>query len=128
MKTPKTPMKTPMMSPSIFIYKFPFPALTSITNRVTGVYLTSMFCFGGYVMLFECEEAMRKKYTELDVFSKKLINYSAVFSGTYHTLGGLRHFVWDKFPHLLTNSAVNMHSKILICASVPATYFIEKML
>lgn len=114
------------ISPSVSIYKFPFTALTSITNRVTGVYLTGVFCLGGMFALFDYEDAVREQYAKLNDVSKKIVNYSVVFSGTYHTLGGVRHFIWDKFPHLLTNSTVNTHSKILLCASLPATYFIEK--
>jgi len=116
------------ISPNIFIYKFPITALSSITNRITGIYLTKLFLFGGVVSLFEYDKLLLYKYNSCDKNIKKIINYSIIFSGSYHTFGGIRHLIWDKFPQLLTKSNVALHSKLLFGITIPTTYIIEKLL
>ena len=116
------------ISPNIFIYKFPITAISSITNRITGIYLTNLFLFGGLSSLFEYDKILLDKYNHSDKNTKKFIDYSIIFSATYHTYGGIRHLIWDKFPHLLTKSNVSLHSKILFGVTIPTTYIIEKLL
>jgi len=116
------------ISPNIFIYSFPITALSSITNRITGVYLTKLFLLGGVTSFFEYDKILLDKYNNCDKNIKKVIDYSVIFSGTYHTYGGIRHFIWDKFPHLLNKSTVSLHSKILFGITIPTTYIIEKLL
>tara|TARA_B100000035_G_scaffold276217_1_gene253737 strand:+ start:15306 stop:15665 length:360 start_codon:yes stop_codon:yes gene_type:complete len=116
------------ISPNLFIYKFPIAAISSVTNRITGVYLTNIFLFGGLACLFNYDKLLIDNYNVVDKNIKKCIDYSIIFSGTYHTLGGIRHFIWDKFPELLTKSNVSLHSKLLFGITIPTTYIIEKIL
>lgn len=104
---------TKNISPHVHIYKFPVTALSSITNRVTGVYLTGLF-IGCGVYQFSDKNDLTKKYQEIQNPYKRLFNYSIIFPATYHTLGGLRHFVWDKFPKFLNNKSVSRSSFALI--------------
>ena len=48
------------------------------------------------------------------------------YTGLYHTLGGIRHFVWDAYPHLLTNMKVTRVSYGMLGASVIGTIVLEK--
>ena len=101
------------LSPHVTIYKFPITAVSSILNRVTGVILSSAFVTGGLVCLID-----KEKYLEeyKDVYKVPLL-----FSGVYHTLGGIRHLIWDKYPSLLTNKAVARSSYSLIGGSLLVT-------
>ena len=70
---------------------------------------------------------MLSKYENLDWKYKKIINYSLLFQINYHTLGGIRHLVWDKYPNLLKNSSVKKSSFILFGGSFILSY-IEELL
>lgn len=76
-------------------YKFPMPALSSITNRVTGVVLScgvygaSAFALTGNV---GSTVQMIANWPGIITFPIKFaISYTIFF----HYLGGLRHFAWD---------------------------------
>ena len=56
---------------------------------------------------------------------KHRINNSIIFSCTYHTFGGIRHFIWDKYPKLLTNNSVTKSSYLLFGSSLLTTFIIH---
>lgn len=121
------------LSPSLTIYKFPIGAISSITNRLTGAYLSKLFVFGGVISLLDYNKYVYNHYEHLktDNFGAYLLkgfNYVTVFSLVYHSIGGVRHIVWDKFPSLLTNKSVNMQSKMMFLISVPLTFMCEKLI
>lgn len=116
------------ISPHVQIYKFPITAVSSITTRLTGVSLSGFFIFGGLCCLTGQENKVAKEYEKLNNYSKKILNYSFIYPCTYHTLGGIRHFIWDKYPSLLRNNAVSKSSIILIGTSFPLTYLIEYLI
>ena len=103
---------TKNISPHVTIYKFPITALTSITTRVTGVAFSGMYVFTGLNCYTNID--IKKIYNEQNFFIKKMINYSVLFPINFHTLGGIRHFIWDKNPKLLKNISVNNASYLLI--------------
>lgn len=85
------------MSPNLFDvdmskphYKFPPIALSSVTNRVTGVMLSVGMGGVGYVSLtgdvVSSIEALKSVPLVLPI-----IKFSMAFPLTYHTLGGFRH-------------------------------------
>ena len=53
---------------------------------------------------------------------------SIIFPLTYHTYGGLRHFLWDKFPNLLTNKSVAKSSYLLFGLTGVSSILAEKIL
>ena len=97
-----------IISPHVNIYKFPITAVSSITNRLTGLALTGLFIGTGISNIFNLD--LIKKYDKLENNYKKVINYSVIFPATYHTFGGIRHFIWDKYPQLLNNKQVQKSS------------------
>ena len=117
------------ISPHVQIYKFPITAISSIATRITGVGLTGMFIGTGVVCLFNKEKEVMEKYNKLDLTYKKAISYTLLAPTVYHTLGGLRHFVWDKYPNVfLNNKAVTRSSVLLLGLTLPFTYFSEKII
>jgi len=115
------------ISPHVNIYKFPVTAVSSITNRITGLYLTGLFIGSGLYHL-KNEESIYKKYQELENPIKKILNYSILFPINYHTFGGIRHFVWDKNPKMLENKNVKKTSIFLFGFSIVSTIIQEEIL
>lgn len=98
------------LSPHVTIYKFPVTAVSSIANRATGMTLSGAFVTGGLACLFGQEHQL--------IEYKNICEPFILFSGVYHTLGGVRHLIWDKYPGLLTKTAVARSSYGLIGGSV----------
>lgn len=103
-------MKPPVfISPHVSIYKFPLTALSSITNRVTGMVLSGGFIMIGISSFFPKQQVIiQKKYESIQII-KSVIFFPII----YHTLGGIRHFIWDFKPQLLSNIKVTKSSYIL---------------
>jgi len=115
------------ISPHVNIYKFPITALSSISTRLSGLYLTGVFVGSGIYQLSGKDLQLHKKYNQLENYQKKILNYSLILPTTYHTLGGIRHFVWDKYPKLLTNTKVAKSSYLIIGLSLGLTPIIDKL-
>lgn len=101
------------ISPHVSIYKFPLTAISSIATRLSGLYLTGAFIGLGLVKFADKEEFYYNKYNSLETKYKTILNYSLIAPATYHTYGGIRHFIWDKYPKLLNNKAVVRSSYLL---------------
>jgi len=115
------------LSPYLSIYKFPITAISSITNRVTGMYITIIGISGSFFCLSN-EKTKRKFYNfyyNLNYHNKTFLNCIFLYPFGYHFTGGLRHLIWDSFPHLLTNSLVAKSSSFLFIASIIPTLILE---
>ena len=111
------------LSPHVEIYKFPITAISSITNRITGLACTGMY-IGTGIMSYKTNPI--DLYRDLDWKLKKVVNYSILFPVNYHTLCGFRHFIWDKYPNLLTNTKVGHSSICVFGASIIGTVLVER--
>lgn len=111
------------VSPHVQIYKFPITAISSITNRVTGLGITGMYIGLGSSLLFN--KNVLELYEKASQPTKTIINYTILFPNIYHTFGGIRHFVWDKYPRYLTNVKVQNTSIAIFGLSVISTIFTE---
>ena len=111
------------VSPHVQIYKFPITAISSITNRVTGLGITGMYIGLGTSLLFN--KNAFELYDKASQPAKSIINYTVLFPNIYHTFGGIRHFVWDKYPKYLTNVKVQNSSIAILGLSVISTIFTE---
>lgn len=117
------------LSPHVTIYKFPITAISSIATRLSGVYLSGLFIGGGIIKLVNKEKEILNIYNDLSNVPKKIFHYSVIAPITYHTYGGLRHFVWDKFPkQLLNNKLVAKSSYFLFGATAISTLAIETLI
>ena len=112
------------ISPHASIYKFPVTAISSIATRLSGLYLTGGIIGFGLASLYGVD--VPKQYQKLDAPQKTFVNYSFIVPSTYHTLGGVRHFLFDKYPTLLTNQRVAQSSYFLFGATLGTSIFIEK--
>lgn len=115
------------LSPHVTIYKFPITAISSITTRLTGLYMTSLFVSGGMICLLDKKEEAYKKYDEMSMNIKRVFHYSIIAPLTYHTYGGIRHFIWDRYPSFLNNKSVAKSSYFLFGASFISTIAIENI-
>ena len=111
------------VSPHVQIYKFPITAISSITNRVTGLGITGMYNGLGCSLLFN--KNVLDLYDKAPQPAKSIINYTVLFPNIYHTFGGIRHFIWDKYPKYLTNVKVQNSSIAILGLSVISTIFTE---
>ena len=116
------------ISPHVSIYKFPITAISSIATRVSGLYLSGVFIGSGLVKIANDEDLFYNKYNSLDSKYKTIINYSIITPLTYHTYGGIRHFIWDKYPKFLTNQAVARSSYLLFGIAGISSVFFENIL
>lgn len=111
-------------SPHVSIYRFPLTAISSITNRATGLALSGLYITSGTALLFD--KNLMQEYDKFNKPIKTIVNYTVLFPSIYHSLGGIRHMVWDKYPSLLKNTKV-FHSSIGIFAlSTIGTFCFEK--
>lgn len=106
-------------------YVFPWGAVSSIANRVTGVALSAGFAAAGYIALTGdlpgALAAFRAGHPILAVPVKLAVAWPLV----YHYLGGARHFIWDLHKignnadksSLLEKDRVEQSSKALFAAS-----------
>ena len=105
-------------------YKFPAVALSSITNRVTGVALTGAMSAGGVIALVGGPEAvpmtieMFKAHAPFAVMPAK---FALSFPFVFHTLGGFRHLVWDTTTKGIDNESANTSSLVIFSASAAAS-------
>ena len=114
------------LSPHVAIYKFPVTAISSIANRLSGLYLSGVFVGYGmsHLVGFEIDE----HYERLSGYKRSIFDISMLLPMTYHTLGGVRHFLWDKYPSLLTNVKVARSSYALFGVTLGTSIITERYL
>ena len=108
------------VSPHVTIYAFPIAALSSITNRVTGIAMAvGCFSLGSIEIVGGSGSAL---YVVQMIGSSGTIvaagaKFSVAFPIAYHYLGGIRHLMWDNKPDMLTNVDVEKSSYNLFGAA-----------
>lgn len=106
------------LSPHVTIYRFPMAAISSITNRLTGLALSGLFVGTGISYLLPDCPIQFSEYA--------VIRDPILFSISYHTFGGIRHFIWDKYPSVLDKRLVHKSSILLFIASIGTTAILEQ--
>ena len=114
------------ISPHVSIYKFPITAISSIATRVSGVYLSGVFV--GYGIAHGIGFDIDRNYKQLGYFPKMLVDYSLFIPITYHSLSGVRHFIWDRYPLLLNNNQVTKSSYLLFATTIGSSIVLERYL
>lgn len=114
------------ISPHVQIYKFPLTALSSITNRITGLGISGMYIGLGTSYLFN--QNLLEYYDKANQPVKTIVNYTILFPNIYHTCGGIRHFIWDKYPQFITKQLVHRSSLALFGVSILSTILSEKFI
>lgn len=94
------------VSPHVTIYSFPVTAISSITNRVTGITLAlGAAGLGSIEIVAGPGSALSLMQT---IGSQGFMiagpaKFAVAFPVVYHYAGALRHFAWDYFPDYLNN-------------------------
>jgi len=108
------------ISPHVTIYSQPIPAISSITNRVTGVLLTiGVSAMGLTALSGSCDipayvAAFQHSAPALVPVARAVVAWPLI----YHTLAGVRHLYWDYTAKGMDLATVEMSSKLLIATSV----------
>lgn len=110
------------VSPHVTIYSFPIAALTSITNRFTGMAL-SVGAFGiASIELLNGSGSAMMLMQDINASTGAVVGgvakFTVAFPLVYHYLGGVRHLAWDNYPDMLTNVDVTKASYALVGGSV----------
>lgn len=104
------------VSPHVTIYAFPIAAITSVTHRVTGGLLAiGMYGIGITEILGGDAAAV------FDVLGSSAIaplaKFSVAFPLVFHTLAGIRHMYWERYPDGLNPESQRQASLALIGSS-----------
>ena len=117
------------LSPHVTIYGFPLTAISSITNRLTGLYLTGLFVGCGIYNLvpdpFKAR-TLTEHWKQMEPSYQKVFHYSIIAPTIYHTFGGLRHFLWEYQPKYLSNKFGKFSSLFLFGATILCTIGTEE--
>lgn len=111
----------PKLSPHVSIYKFPLSAVSSILNRTSGMAISNFFIIGGVCCAFNQEKYLKQ------MLKDKYIQTCVTAPFVYHTLGGMRHILWDRFPSYFLNvKSTHRSSIVIIIMTLPISYGIVK--
>ena len=97
------------MSPHVTTYAFPAVAISSITQRVTGVLLS--VGVGGVAAGSLAGVDMAALATAVSCYPVK---FAVAFPLTYHYAGALRHTLWDRKPETMLNNKDAEKSSYLV--------------
>jgi succinate dehydrogenase (ubiquinone) cytochrome b560 subunit len=108
------------VSPHVTIYSFPITALSSITNRVTGVTMAlgaaglgAIEIVGGAGTSLSLMETIGSQGFLISGGAKFAVSFPLV----YHYAAALRHLAWDYYPDLLNNVGAEKSSYALVGGS-----------
>mmetsp|Transcript_19886 Transcript_19886/g.28588 ORF Transcript_19886/g.28588 Transcript_19886/m.28588 type:complete len:157 (+) Transcript_19886:90-560(+) len=100
------------VSPHVMIYSFPIVAISSITNRITGVGMAAGFTGAAAMALTGADvPVIMSSIGSSDVGA--LAKFMVAFPISYHYIAAVRHTVWDHMPDELTNEKVQATSLII---------------
>ncbi|KAJ8601125.1 hypothetical protein CTAYLR_008820 [Chrysophaeum taylorii] len=108
------------VSPHVTQYAFPIAAVSSITQRVTGVLLS--VGLGGVAAISLAGGDVGALAASLGSSpAAPAAKFAVAFPLVYHFLGAMRHTIWDKIPETLENDKVERSSWALIGVATVAS-------
>ena len=104
------------LSPHLSIYRLPVTAITSILVRITG---NAMLVSAALVVWWLLAGAKSESYFDtanavITSFLGNIVMLLSLLGLWYHTLGGIRHLVWDQIIALDNDPADKMSWAMLI--------------
>lgn len=104
------------LSPHLTIYRLPITAITSILVRITG---NALLISAALVVWWLIAAATSESYFDLanaviTSFLGDLVMLLSLLGLWYHTLGGIRHLIWDQIIALENVPAEKMSWAMLI--------------
>ena len=108
------------ISPHVTIYAQSIPAISSITNRVSGTMLSVGLSGAALVALFgSCDlPGYVLSFQHAAPALVPVVKAVVAWPVLYHTLAAVRHLLWDYTARGLDLSSVELTSKLLIAASI----------
>lgn len=101
--------------------KFPLPALTSITHRITGVILFIGLIFGFWALdasLSSPEGFAAVRHTLDENILAKLIAWGMLSALSFHFVAGIRHLLMDIDIGIEFNNAIRMTQITVVASAV----------
>lgn len=114
------------ISPHVTIYDFPFPAISSIMNRATGVGMSvgvmsmGLVALGGGCDIPAYVEVVKTSVPVLMPLLKMVVAFPLV----YHSVAGVRHLIWDKTARGLDLETLEMTTKVVVGGSVVVSFLL----
>lgn len=112
------------MSPHITIYRFPLPAVLSISHRITGMALTGyMAAFGMGALVLPHDFSYYMDVVESWQLSAPTIiaaKFTLAYPFTFHLVNGVRHLFWDTGKFLKMKEVYSTGYAMLGTAAVMA--------
>lgn len=115
--TERMALKGRPVSPHVTIYAFPITAISSITNRFTGVGLSVGILGIASASLVGIDPSAVTNAVGNTTLIGPLAKIAVSFPLVYHYLGGLRHMAWDSYPQMLQTEGVASSSYALLAGS-----------
>ena len=112
------------LSPHLSIYRPQWTSITSILVRITGnaLIVAALLIVWWFVAAATGPEAFATANGVITSWFGKLIMLGSIWALWYHTLGGLRHLVWDS-GRMLDVDKSEMAGQMMVALSVILTIF-----
>ncbi|WP_342076653.1 succinate dehydrogenase, cytochrome b556 subunit [Yoonia sp. SS1-5] len=112
------------LSPHLTIYRPQLTSMTSIFVRITGnaLVLAALLIVWWFVAAASGPEAFARANGFLTSWFGDLVLFGSVLALWYHSLGGIRHLIWDS-GRMLDVEKSEMAGQMMIVASVLLTIF-----
>ncbi|KAG5179111.1 transmembrane subunit of succinate dehydrogenase/Fumarate reductase, partial [Tribonema minus] len=104
------------ISPHVTNYRFPIAAISSITNRITGVALVGgLYGIGALSLVgVDAQHIMSVIHDSILAGPVKLV---VTFPLIYHYFAAARHTIWDFYPETVENKSVEKSSLLIFAAA-----------
>ncbi|MBO6037656.1 MAG: succinate dehydrogenase, cytochrome b556 subunit [Acetobacter sp.] len=117
------------MSPHLQIYRRRLSMVLSISNRITGVIATGGAALG--VFWLNAAAKGEKSYTTASKVARnpltRLMLFGWIVSVVYHTVGGIRHLIWDS-GHRFDKKEVNEDGPVAVRVTVGVSVVLTALL
>ena len=118
------------LSPHLQIYRPTISMIMSVVHRLTGLalYAGVSFLFFWFMSILLGQNIYLIFRDIMQSFIVQIIFFFFTWAFFHHMFGGIRHFIWDINPSLLTKPKVNAASYILLGSSFIGTIILDKLI
>ncbi len=112
------------LSPHLMIYRPQWTSITSIFVRITGngLIVAALLAVWWFIALATGPQAYARADAVITSWFGDLVMFMSVGALWYHTLGGIRHLIWDS-GRMLDVARSEMFGQVMVIASVLLAIF-----
>ena len=112
------------LSPHLMIYRPQWTSMSSIFVRITGnaLIVAALMAVWWFIALATGPEAYARANGFITSWFGDLVMFLSVGAISYHTLGGVRHLIWDS-GHMLDVDRSELFAQAMVVAAVLLTIF-----